>query len=282
MTVYLAGTQTRPYVVENFYRNALKLTRGAEMTVFLAGKFPFNEEMWSDKVKALGVSILESFYYITPWQERMIPHFKSFILDSGAFTLFTDKSKGNGIRWEEYVDRYADFVRKNNVSLFFELDIDSLVGYRKVLELRDRLERKAGRHCIPVWHRSRGKAEFLKSCDSHKYVAIGGIVSKEIRPNEYDVFPWFIRQAHEKGAKIHGLGFTSLAGLTRCHFDSVDSTTWLVGDRFSNICRFECVKGKWTMTQKHLYGKRCKDVAKLRQFNFNQWVRFQEYAETHL
>ena len=23
-------------------------------------------------------------------------------------------------------------------------------------------------------------------------------------------------------------------------------------------------------------------VAKLRQFNFNQWVRFQEYAETHL
>ena len=58
--------------------------------------------------------------------------------------------------------------------------------------------------------------------------------------------------------------------------------TCLVGDRFSNICRFECVKGKWTMTQKHLYGKRCKDVAKLRQFNFNQWVRFQEYAETHL
>ena len=100
MTVYLAGTQTRPYVVENFYRNALKLTKGAEMTVLLAGKFPFNEEMCSDKVKALGVSILESFYYITPWQERMIPHFKSFILDSGAFTLFTDKSKGNGIRWE--------------------------------------------------------------------------------------------------------------------------------------------------------------------------------------
>ena len=47
----------------------------------------------------------------------------------------------------------------------------------------------------------------------------------------------------------------------------------------SNICLIGCVK---TKTQKHLYGKRCKDVAKLRQFNFNQWVRFQEYAETHL
>ena len=280
MTVYLAGTQTRPYVVENFYRNALKLTRGgAEMTVFLAGKFPFNEEMWSDKVKALGVSILESFYYITPWQERMIPHFKSFILDSGAFTLFTDKSKGNGIRWEEYVDRYADFVRKNNVSLFFELDIDSLVGYRKVLELRDRLERRAGRQCIPVWHRSRGKAEFLKSCESHKYVAIGGIVSKEIKPNEYGVFPWFIRQAHEKGAKIHGLGFTSLAGLPKYHFDSVDSTAWLSGNRFGSLYRFN---GRTIESVKIAAGKKMSDTKKMALHNFTEWAKFQKYAEVHL
>ena len=281
MTVYLAGTQSRPYVVENFYRNALKLTGGGrtEMLLYLAGKFPFNEEMWSDKVKALGVSILESFYYITPWQERMIPHFKSFILDSGAFTLFTDKSKGNGIRGEEYVDRYADFVRKNNVSLFFELDIDALVGYRKVLELRDRLERRAGRQCIPVWHRSRGKAEFLKSCESHKYVAIGGIVSKEIKPNEYDVFPWFIRQAHEKGAKIHGLGFTSLARLPKYHFDSVDSTAWLSGNRFGSLYRFN---GRTIESVKIAAGKKMSDTKKMALHNFTEWAKFQKYAEVHL
>ena len=279
MTVYLAGTQTRPYVVENFYRNALKLTRGAEMTVFLAGKFPFNEEMWSDKVKALGVSILESFYYITPWQERMIPYFKSFSLDSGAFTLFTDKSKGTGIRWEEYVDRYAEFVRKNNVSLFFELDIDALVGYQKVLELRDRLERKAGRQCIPVWHRSRGKAEFLKSCESHKYVAIGGIVSKEIRPDNYKFFPWFINEAHKRGVKIHGLGFTSLASLPRYHFDSVDSTSWTTGNRFGMLYHFD---GKRMTVVDKREGQRFKDSRLLAINNWNEWVKYQRYAEVKL
>lgn len=249
------------------------------MTVYLAGT-EGQDEIFTHSVKPWReIAMLQSYYYLRTKKAVHIPD--RFLLDSGAFTFIVgDKSKQ--VNWDEYVDQYAAFVKEHNVRRYFELDIDVIVGYDRVKQLRTRLESQVGWPSIPVWHKGRGKAEFLKSCESHKYVAIGGIVSKEIRPNEYDVFPWFIRQAHEKGAKIHGLGFTSLAGLTRCHFDSVDSATWLVGDRFSNICRFECVKGKWSMTQKHLYGKRCKDVAKLRQFNFNQWVRFQEYAETHL
>ena len=249
------------------------------MTVYLAGT-EGQDEIFTHSVKPWReIAMLQSYYYLRTKKAVHIPD--RFLLDSGAFTFIVgDKSKQ--VNWDEYVDQYAAFVKKHNVRRYFELDIDVIVGYDLVKQLRARLESKVGWQSIPVWHKGRGKDEFLKSCESHKYVAIGGIVSKEIKPNEYGVFPWFIRQAHEKGAKIHGLGFTSLAGLMRCHFDSVDSTTWLVGDRFSNICRFECVKGKWQMTQKHHYGKRCEDVAKLRQFNFNQWVRFQEYAETHL
>ena len=249
------------------------------MTVYLAGT-EGQDEIFTHSVKPWReIAMLQSYYYLRTKKAVHIPD--RFLLDSGAFTFIVgDKSKQ--VNWDEYVDQYAAFVKKHNVRRYFELDIDVIVGYDRVKQLRTRLESQVGWPSIPVWHKGRGKDEFLKSCESHKYVAIGGIVSKEIKPNEYGVFPWVIRQAHEKGAKIHGLGFTSLAGLTRCHFDSVDSATWLVGDRFSNICRFECVKGEWSMTQKHLYGKRCKDVAKLRQFNFNQWVRFQEYAETHL
>ena len=249
------------------------------MTVYLAST-EGQDEIFTHSVKPWReIAMLQSYYYLRTKKAVHIPD--RFLLDSGAFTFIVgDKSKQ--VNWDEYVDQYAAFVKKHNVRRYFELDIDVIVGYDRVKQLRTRLESQVGWPSIPVWHKGRGKAEFLKSCESHKYVAIGGIVSKEIKQNEYDVFPWFIRQAHAKGAKIHGLGFTSLAGLTRCHFDSVDSATWTVGDRFSNICRFECVKGEWSMTQKHLYGKRCKDVAKLRQFNFNQWVRFQEYAETHL
>ena len=211
---------------------------------------------------------------------RYIPD--RFLLDSGAFTFIVgDKSKQ--VNWDEYVDQYAAFVKKHNVRRYFELDIDVIVGYDRVKQLRTRLESQVGWPSIPVWHKGRGKDGYLEMCNGqYDYVALGGIAPGEITPERFKYLPWFVKTAHSKGIKVHGLGITSADWLRKCHFDSVDSATWLVGDRFSNICRFECVKGKWTMTQKHLYGKRCKDVAKLRQFNFNQWVRFQEYAETHL
>ena len=72
----------------------------------------------------------------------MIPYFGKFLLDSGAFTMFSDKKKAQGLVWEEYVDKYADFIVRNNVEHFFELDIDKLVGYDKVLQLRNRLEKR--------------------------------------------------------------------------------------------------------------------------------------------
>ena len=209
----------------------------------------------------------------------MIPYFGKFLLDSGAFTMFSDKKKAQGLVWEEYVDKYADFIVRNNVEHFFELDIDKLVGYDKVLQLRNRLEKKAERPCIPVWHKFRGKDKFLEMVDQYKYVAIGGIVSKEIKPNEYGVFPWFIRQAHEKGAKIHGLGFTSLAGLPKYHFDSVDSTAWLSGNRFGSLYRFN---GRTIESVKIAAGKKMSDTKKMALHNFTEWAKFQKYAEVHL
>ena len=42
------------------------------------------------------------------------------ILDSGAFSAFSGKN--NNFDWDGYVRKYADFVYKNNIRLFFELD----------------------------------------------------------------------------------------------------------------------------------------------------------------
>ena len=123
--------------------------------------------------------ILESFFYADEDTERLIPLFGDFMLDSGAFT-FMQNAKVR-VQWEEYVERYADFVRRNDITKFFELDIDSVTGYEKVKEFRKRLETLAGRQCIPVWHKDRGIDEFKRMCDEYSYVAIGGIVSKDIR-----------------------------------------------------------------------------------------------------
>lgn len=221
--------------------------------------------------------ILESFYYCDQDTERLLPFFGDFLLDSGAFTFMMNSKAA--VDWEQYIEKYAEFIRRNNIEKFFELDIDSVVGYEKVLELRAYLEKLAGRKCIPVWHKSRGVAEFKKMCDEYEYAAIGGIVAKEIRPEHYSAFPPMIREAHKRGCKLHGLGFTSLEWLPRCHFDSVDSTAWTTGNRFGFIYHFDGRTMKKIDCPK---GKRLGDARQVALINYSEWIKYQRYAENHL
>jgi hypothetical protein len=224
-----------------------------------------------------GVNILQSFYYCNDFTESMIlPQCKSFMLDSGAFTFF---SSGGNVNWNEYIKRYAQFIKRNNIDLYFELDIDKLIGYERVLYYRSKLEDLTGKPCIPVWHKSRGQEEFIKMCETYNYVAIGGIVSKEITQKEYKYFPYFIKTAHEHGAKIHGLGFTNLKGLTKYHFDSVDSTAWVSGNRFGSIYKFN---GKTMQKFDKKQGQRLSNAKAVALHNFQEWVKFQKYAEKYL
>lgn len=222
--------------------------------------------------------ILESFYYANEDTETLIPYFGDFLLDSGAFTFMSNQNRTD-VNFDEYLERYAAFVKKNKVEKFFELDLDSVVGYPKVLQMRKKLEALTGRQCIPVWHLSRGKEEFLKMCDEYPYVAIGGIVSKEITPDMYKYFPWFIREAHKHHAKIHGLGFTQLKGLTQYHFDSVDSTAWTTGNRFGYVYKFNGTTMKKVDAPP---GHKLADSRKVALFNFTEWVKFQRYAYYNL
>lgn len=219
--------------------------------------------------------MLESFYYIKKEQIPLIPKSKDFLLDSGAFSFIVGTSKPN---FEEYIHRYIDFINQYKIDKFFELDIDNVVGYEKVKEYRKLLENGTGRQCIPVWHKSRGKQEFLKMCDEYPYVAIGGIVSKEIKKDEYKYFPWLIGQAHKRNTLIHGLGFTNLEGLKKYHFDTVDSTAWISGNRFGGLYKFN---GTTLVKTNRPKGKRMvyrETVVN----NFTEWTKFAAYAETHL
>lgn len=266
MKLFLAGQNGRQWCIEEYWK------------MFLAGQAPYKEEgLYENVFSRASIYVLESFYYADEWIEKHIPLFKDFLLDSGAFTFFTAGHKN--INWEEYVDRYADFINRNNVKHFFELDIDKLIGYDKVLELRKRLEEKTGKQCIPVWHKFRGKQNFLDMCDEYKYVAIGGIVSGEITKEEYPMFTWLINEAHKRGCKIHGLGFTNLDGLTKYKFDSVDSTSWTTGNRFGAIYRFN---GKTMEKYSKKPGQRLADSRKVALNNFCEWVKFQQYADIHL
>lgn len=224
--------------------------------------------------------ILESFYYADKDEiQKLMPYFGDFLLDSGAFT-FMQNSKTH-VDWNDYLERYADFINEYNIEKFFELDIDNVVGYENVLKMRSKLERLTNKQCIPVWHTSRGKDEFIKMCDEYPYVALGGIAIGAIKRSQYKYFPWFIDQAHKRGTKIHGLGFTNLEGMKKYHFDSVDSTTWTTGNRFG--CVYKFTGDTVVKTGKPLGTRVPKDkVRALAVNNFVEWCKFQQYADTHL
>lgn len=219
--------------------------------------------------------ILESFLQTTEKSVKYLPYYGDYMLDSGAFSMLMGNAKKVDLK--TYVDSYIAYVQKYNVQKFFELDIDPVVGYEEVLKIRKYIAEKVGRSPIPVWHKSRGMKDFIEMCKRYKYVAIGGYVSGEFTKGEVEKFPLLIKEAHSHGAKIHGLGFTQLKYLPRFHFDSVDSTAWVSGNRFGAVYKFN---GKTMVKYNKPAGMRVrnKEVAIN---NFIEWVKFQEYAKTH-
>lgn len=243
------------------------------MKIYLAGS-GWNRTCWED-FDFFDFYRLESYVYIKG-EEKNISKYKSFLLDSGAFT-FMRTMKGQKVDWEKYVIEYANFIKEYDVKNFFELDIDNLVGIKEVERLRGVLEKVAGRKCIPVWHRSRGLDYWKKMISEYDYVAIGGIVTREIKQTEYDIFSVLLRMAKEKNCKVHGLGFTNLKGMQKYKFYSVDSTSWLSGNRFGAIYVFN---GNTVVKHNKKPGQRVK-TNETAINNFQQWVKFSKYAEAN-
>ena len=256
----------------------LALRGGGDSDLYLADSEPRFKQVRDVKMFH-DANILMSFYYAGEFTENiLIPNAKRFLLDSGAYSFLAGK-EGVNMDWDGYVARYAAFIKKNKVRQYFELDIDPIIGYPEVRRIRDRLEAETGVTPIPVWHVSRGIQEYREMCSSYPYVAIGGIVTKEIPPDKYRAFPAMIREAHDRGAKVHGLGFTRISDLPKYHFDSVDSTAWTAGNRFGFLYEFR----NNTIVKYHPpEGCRMTNVRALSHHNFSEWVKYAKYAEVKL
>ena len=246
------------------------------MNIFLAGNLHDKERF---NIHYSDIYVLESYYYIVnkKWIYPLLSQFKGFLLDSGAFTYMNSK-KNEKVDWDIYIEEYANFINQLNIDLFFELDIDTIIGLKEVERLRAKLELLTGKKSIPVWHKSRGLEYWIKMVKEYDYVAIGGLVTMEIKKTEYDVFIHLLKIAKENNCKVHGLGFTNLKGLQKYKFDSVDSTTWLAGNRYGSIHSFNGKTIKKRIRQK---GKRV-IAEKVAMHNFKEWVKFSQYAEKNL
>lgn len=205
------------------------------------------------------------------WQIPLICSVKDFLLDSGAFTFINSK-KAKTSAFDEYLKGYINFINKYDIKHFFELNVDSIVGYDKVLEYRKRLEYETGKKCIPVWHRTRGKGEYYKMCEDYDYIAIGGLAIKEIKKSEYKFLNTLCKIAKERDCKVHGLGFTP-RNAENYKFYSCDSTSWMNGGRFAEVHTFDQGRIKsQSFKNKGLVNR--KELDKL---NIKEWIKYQKY-----
>ena len=149
------------------------------------------------------------------------------------------------IDWEKYAHEYAEWIRQNDnkkIIGYFELDVDVVIGYERVKQLRAILEQVTDK-IIPVWHKNRGIEEFKRMCHETKgnIVAITGFRNEDIKDNQYGMF---VKYAHQCGKKIHCLGMTRTAILSKIPFDYTDSSSWIQAASFGRAYEFDTHSGK--------------------------------------
>lgn len=242
------------------------------MKVFLAGDGW--EKLWLEK-GFFDFYRLNTFFYLKEKEILVLSKYKGFLLDSGAFTFFGNTK----VSINEYVDSYIAFINKHNIEHFFELDLYTVPEYgtTKTEELRAYIEQKTGKQTIPVFHHICGIDYFKTLCKNYKYIAIsasGLYDSKWTRTNP-EKLKAMVLYANSKGVKVHGLGYTKLDMLSSIPFYSVDSATWISGNRFGAIYVFN---GAGLSKTKKPVGMRvkCNETGR---HNFYEWIKFQKYAD---
>ncbi len=178
---------------------------------------------------------LMSYFYIknkATLAEMIRDNSESVLIDSGAHSF----QKGKKVDWLEYTKKYAKFIKKfdrPNVIGYFEMDVDNIIGYDKVLELRKILESISNK-IIPVWHKNRGIEEYKKMCKDYagKVIAITGFKNEDIKDEQYLMF---LKYAKKYNCKVHCLGMTRKKVLDKVPFDYVDSSSWVQSTVFGRI-----------------------------------------------
>ena len=179
--------------------------------------------------------------YLDKYMNYVKTQCKDFILDSGAFSMLSgSKNKESFLeKLDSYISEYIDFINKYNIKNFIELDIDKIIGYEKVKQIREKIEKETNKKSIPVFHLTRGIEEYKKLIKNYPYVCIGGIAIKDIKKKDYKkIFPTLLKMAKLQNCKVHGLGFTA-SNVNEFDFYSVDSSSWRTSIRYALIGIFD-------------------------------------------
>jgi len=216
---------------------------------------------------------LMSYYYIGKNKQKLASFIRDnseeILIDSGAHSF----QFGKKVNWTEYTREYADFIKdfdRPNVVGYFEMDIENIIGYSKVLELRKILENVSNK-IIPVWHPNRGINDFLEMCKKYhdKVIAIGGFRGTDIKDEQ---FIMFLKYAKKYNCKVHCLGMTRRNILDKVPFDYVDSSSWKQGGIYGRIDGRGKVTKEFSKVKREIvFMKNYQNGIKMQEHYYKKW-----------
>ncbi len=182
--------------------------------------------------------------------ERKLLENKSIIVDSGAHTLYTQKSINisYGKNYDfykskdfwDYVDKYAKFLVENKKVIDFYVNVDVIFNPELSWKVQKYLEEKYKLTPMPVIHYGTSIEWLEKYMKNYEYIGIGGL-GQMVRREEYtiwadSIFNFICNNSNRiPKIKTHGFAMTSIPLMIRYPWYSVDSTTWLKFAGFGNI-----------------------------------------------
>lgn len=183
----------------------------------------------------------------------------SFFLDSGAHALYTFALRGKSVKdysvyyesdefWA-YVDSYAKYLQEKQSVFDVAVNVDVIFQPEMSWKVQKYLEDNYKLNIIPVVHFGAEDKWLKLYMDNYEYIGLGGM-GQEVSKLAYMKYGdrTFKTLCDDKGwplRKTHGFALTSIDIMLRYPFYSVDSSTWLIGEKFGLLLIPKGKRGKY-------------------------------------
>lgn len=157
-------------------------------------------------------------------------------VDSGAFTAHMAGIKISASEYGDWLHEYKPLV-----NCYASLDV--IGDYRGSMRNLRELE-AMGLAPMPVWHAGEPFEVLRDYCQDYRYVAIGGIVNRNMRELGPHLVRWF-RLGAETQTAFHGFGMTDWGCIATFPWYSVDSSSAGSAYRYGNVHVFLSDSGEF-------------------------------------
>ena len=205
------------------------------MKIYFAG---IESSQWLKAIiQSKGTKSLFSYYYLNKNNnsddllETSFENKHNIFLDSGAFSAYT---KNVTIDIYEYCDFIYKYIDK--ITTYASLDViknpeETLKNYK--------LMKDKGLNPLITFHKGSSIGYLKEMVNENDYIAVGGMAGQKGSTLQKTKFLDKCFSIIKSDCKVHGFGYTSIKGLQRYPFYSVDSTNWLSGSQRAQVYKYE-------------------------------------------